>query len=101
MQWTTDRQYHQTVTVLALSEDEIPVIAKHLLPVLKKLQTKFDKLQDIHESGEATEAQEDQRTNTREELETIQQFCKEAEWLKEHEKRIESLKQLKSNHLKI
>ena len=54
MKWTNDRQNHQTVTVLALSEDEIPVIAKHLLPALKKLQTKFDKLQDIHESGEAT-----------------------------------------------
>ena len=38
MQWTTDRQNHQTVTVLALSEDEIPVIAKHLLPALKSFK---------------------------------------------------------------
>ncbi len=97
MQWTNDRQYSKWVSVLAISEDEVPVIAKHLLPALKKLQTKFDKLQDIHDSGEATEAQEDQRINMREELETIQQLCKEAEWLKEHKKRIESLKKQKSN----
>lgn len=97
MQWTNDRQNNRTVTVLAISENEVSVLGKHLLPALKKLQTKFDKLQDIHESGEATEAQEDQRTNTREELETIQQFCKEAEWLKEYKKRIELNRKQKSN----
>jgi len=49
-----------------------------LRPVLKSLKKKFDRLEDIRQSGEATEKQLDKWTILQEKIATIEQFIESA-----------------------
>lgn len=65
--------------MLALTPEEAGVIAEELRPVLKSLKKKFDRLEDIRQSGEATEKQLDKWTILQEKISTIKQFIEEYE----------------------
>ena len=64
--------YNQVM--LALTPEEAGVIAEELRPVLKSLKKKFDRLEDIRQSGEATEKQLDKWTILQEKIATIEEF---------------------------
>ena len=61
-------------SMLALTPEEAGVIAEELRPVLKSLRKKFDRLEDIRQSGEATEKQLDKWTILQEKIATIEEF---------------------------
>lgn len=61
-------------SMLALTPEEAGVIAEELRPVLKSLKKKFDRLEDIRQSGEATEKQLDKWTILQEKIATIEEF---------------------------
>ena len=61
-------------TMLALTPGEVGIISEELRPVLKSLKKKFDRLEDIRQSGEATEKQLDKWTILHEKLSTIEQI---------------------------
>lgn len=61
-------------TMLALTHEEAQIIAGELSPVLRALRKKFDRLEDIRQSGEATEKQLDKWTILQEKLSTIEQI---------------------------
>lgn len=61
-------------TMLALTPEEAGVISEELRPVLKSLKKKFDRLEDIRQSGEATEKQLDKWTALQERISVIEQF---------------------------
>lgn len=60
--------------MLALTPGEVGIISEELRPVLKSLKKKFDRLEDIRQSGEATEKQLDKWTILQEKLSTIEQI---------------------------
>lgn len=66
-------------SMLALTPEEVGVISEELRPVLKSLKKKFDRLEDIRQSGEATEKQLDKWTILQEKILTIKQFIEEYE----------------------
>ncbi|MBR2031819.1 MAG: hypothetical protein IKA04_06350 [Alistipes sp.] len=66
-------------SMLALTPEEVGVISEELRPVLKSLKKKFDRLEDIRQSGEATEKQLDKWTILQEKISTIKQFIEEYE----------------------
>ena len=68
--------YNQVM--LALTPEEAGVITEELRPVLKSLKKKFDRLEDIRQSGEATEKQLDKWTILQEKIATIEQFIESA-----------------------
>ena len=61
-------------SMLALTPEEAGVIAEELRPVLKSLKKKFDCLDHIRQSGEATEKQLDKWTILQEKIATIEEF---------------------------
>lgn len=61
-------------SMLALTPEEAGVISDELRPVLKSLKKKFDRLEDIRQSGEATEKQLDKWTILQEKIATIEEF---------------------------
>ena len=61
-------------SMLALTPEEAGVISEELHPVLKSLKKKFDRLEDIRQSGEATEKQLDKWTILQEKIATIEEF---------------------------
>ena len=64
--------YNQVM--LALTPEEAGIISEELRPVLKSLKKKFDRLEDIRQSGEATEKQLDKWTILGEKIGTVEQF---------------------------
>ena len=60
-------------SMLALTPEEAGVISEELRPVLKSLKKKFDRLEDIRQSGEATEKQLDKWTILQEKIATIEE----------------------------
>ena len=60
--------------MLALTPEETGIISEELHPVLKSLKKKYDRLEDIRQSGEATEKQLDKWTALQEKISTIEQF---------------------------
>ena len=64
--------YNQVM--LALTPEEAGVITEELRPVLKSLKKRFDRLEDIRQSGEATEKQLDKWTILQEKIATIEEF---------------------------
>lgn len=66
-------------SMLALTPEETGIISEELRPVLKSLKKKFDRLEDIRQSGEATEKQLDKWTILQEKISTIKQFIEEYE----------------------
>ena len=68
--------YNQVM--LALTPEEAGVITEELRPVLKSLKKKFDRLENIRQSGEATEKQLDKWTILQEKIATIEQFIESA-----------------------
>ena len=64
--------YNQVM--LALTPEEANIISEELRPVLKSLKKKYDRLEDIRQSGEATTKQLDKWTVLQEKIATIEQF---------------------------
>lgn len=60
--------------MLALTPEEANIISEELRPVLKSLKKKFDRLEDIRQSGEATEKQLDKWTILQEKIATIEEL---------------------------
>lgn len=65
--------------MLALTPEEAGIISEELRPVFKSLKRKYDHLEDIRQSGEATEKQLDKWTALQEKISTINQFIEEYE----------------------
>lgn len=61
-------------SMLALTPEEAGMIAEELRPVFKVLKKKYDRLEDIRQSGEATEKQLDKWTALQERISVIEQF---------------------------
>lgn len=76
MKWITEpiKDTGYSETMLALTPGEVGIISEELRPVLKSLKKKFDRLEDIRQSGEATEKQLDKWTILQEKLSTIEQI---------------------------
>lgn len=68
--------YNQVM--LALTPEEAGIISEELRPVLKSLKKKYDRLEDIRQSGEATTKQLDKWTILQEKILTIEQFMESA-----------------------
>lgn len=64
-------------SMLALTPEEVGIISEELRPVLKNLKKKFDRLEDIRQSGEATEKQLDKWTALQDKISKIQWFLEE------------------------
>lgn len=64
--------YNQVM--FALTPEEVGIISEELRPVLKSLKKKYDRLEDIRQSGEATEKQLDKWTALQEKISVIEQF---------------------------
>lgn len=60
--------------MLALTPEEAGIISEELRPVFKSLKKKYDHLEDIRQSGEATEKQLDKWTILQEKIATIEEF---------------------------
>ena len=61
-------------SMLALTPEEAGMIAEELRPGFKALKKKYDRLEDIRQSGEATEKQLDKWTALQEKISVIEQF---------------------------
>lgn len=77
MKWIYERSF-QSGQALALGKSEIDVICSELEPVVKKLRKQYEKYKDIHESGEATERQQDLMWFYLEKLTLFEQFISES-----------------------
>lgn len=60
--------------MFALTQSEAEIIARELRPVLKSLQKKYDRYEDIRQSGEATERQLDKLLSVEERLDVVAHF---------------------------
>lgn len=61
-------------TMLALTHEEVKIIAGELSPVLRALRKKYDRLEDVRQSGEATEKQLDKWVILQERIKSIECF---------------------------
>lgn len=61
-------------TMLALTPEEARDIAGELAPVLRSLRKKYDRLEDVRQSGEATEKQLDKWVILQEKIKSIECF---------------------------
>lgn len=77
MKWIYERNF-QSGQALALDKSEIDVICSELDPVVKKLRKQYEKYKDLHESGEATERQQDRMWYYLEKLTLFEQFISES-----------------------
>ncbi len=60
--------------MLALDKREAALLARILQKPLKELRKRLERLDDIHESGEATERQESRRCETEEKVSLLEYF---------------------------
>lgn len=60
--------------MLALDKREAALLARILQKPLKELRKRLERLDDIHESGEATERQENRRCETEEKVSLLEHF---------------------------
>lgn len=60
--------------MLALDKREAALLARILQKPLKELRKRLARLDDIHESGEATERQENRRCETEEKVSLLEYF---------------------------
>lgn len=74
MHWIYDRIDGVMTSVLAIKPDELPALKRAVQQPLKKLRKKYDELQDIHESGEATDLQETKRSYLGQEIAQLENF---------------------------
>ena len=81
MKWTNEpiKGTGYSERMLALTPEEAGIISEELRPVFKSLKKKYDHLEDIRQSGEATEKQLDKWTALQEKISTINQFIEEYE----------------------
>jgi len=66
--------HNRRVCVLKLKAEELVPLKKIVQPYFEKLLKKYEVLQDMHESGEATEKQETKRCLLGEEIDFLKQF---------------------------
>ena len=76
MQWTYDNICGYQIRVLGLTANEVSLLQSLLKKELAKLQKRYDTYLDIHESGEATERQEDALLQAENDLRTLTGFLK-------------------------
>ena len=71
-----DRERHAgyTEAMIALTPTEAAILANALRKPLRELQKQLDRLDDIHESGEATERQEARRCDIGETVTVLKYF---------------------------
>lgn len=81
MKWTNEpiKGTGYSERMLALTPEEAGIISEELRPVLKSLKKKYDRLEDIRQSGDATEKQLDKWTTLQEKISTIEQFIEKYE----------------------
>lgn len=60
--------------MLALDKREAALLARILQKPLKELRKRLERLDDIHESGEATERQKNRRCETEEKVSLLEYF---------------------------
>lgn len=77
MIWTWEP--HVSEPLLALNPNESEILARILRRDLSRLLNKHEKYKDIHESGEATDRQENKLVELEEEVKVIQRFIKKVE----------------------
>lgn len=63
---------HAYETTVCLTEEECKTLLPFFKKAHKKVKQKHDKYEDIHQSGEATERQENMRTKYANELEGLE-----------------------------
>lgn len=63
---------HAYETTVCLTEEECKTLLPFFKNAYKKVKQKHDKYEDIHQSGEATERQENMRTKYANELEGLE-----------------------------
>lgn len=76
MKWIHD-PHSPSGHVLGLTPEEVNIIASELAPVISNLRKKYEKFLDIHESGEATEKQQDRLFYYQIKLELFESFVKQ------------------------
>lgn len=79
MRWSREYidQTSFTKQVLTVDKSDVVVLQKAVLPYVKKLRAKYEKYRDIHDSGDATEKQEDILIEVNVELERLEAFLKQ------------------------
>lgn len=68
--------YEQTVCI---TKEECKILLPFFKDAHKKVKQKYDKYEDIHEGGEATERQENLRTKYTDELEFLESILSDIE----------------------
>lgn len=63
--------------VLRINQSELKYLQKVVLPHLKKVRAKYEKILDIHNSGDATEKQQDMMFDLMDELSVLESFCEQ------------------------
>lgn len=76
MQWTYDTICNERTLVLALTKDEVKLIADIVLQskILKKLEKQAEKYQDKHDCGEATDKDEDKLMYINDKIDIIEKL---------------------------
>lgn len=77
MKWIYENSV-QSGQVLGLEQLEVDIISSELGPIVKKLKKQYEKYLDIHESGEATEKQQDLMWMYEDKLSLFEHFISES-----------------------
>lgn len=70
---------HPYETTVCMTKEECRILLPFFKDAHKKIKQKFDKYEDIHEGGEATERQENLLAKYEEELERIESILTDIE----------------------
>ena len=68
-------------TTVCITKDECKVLLPLIKKACKDVKLKFDKYEDIHESGEATERQENIRAKYSDKLESLESILSHIKFL--------------------
>lgn len=63
--------------VLKLQKSELVILKKAVMPQLKKARAKYEKYRAIHDSGDATEKEQDMLFDSMDELSVLESFCEQ------------------------
>ncbi len=77
MKWIYENSF-SSGQALALDKQEVDALCSELAPIVTKLRKQYEKYKDIHESGEATEKQQDRMFYYQVKLALFEQFVREA-----------------------
>ena len=77
--YTKKSKEHAYETTVCLTREESKALLPFFRNARKEVKKKYDKYDDIHESGEATERQENLRARYEEELESLDSILENIE----------------------